>query len=266
MDEVLDPAEIEGALRGRFGRPLRYLPSVGSTNDEAMTWAVEGAPEGSVVVTDHQTAGRGRWGRTWSSEPGRLLQSSTVLRPGVAPSAAGVVTTCVGVACARGVEEVCGVEVGLKWPNDVTVEGKKIAGILVESRVDGGATIEIAIAGVGINVNWAIEEMPEEIRDRATSLSVVTGKACDRIQLLASFLFALETVYSRVKANLTEEVIAEAALRSDILGQAVTVRFLDGSTIAGRAVGLDETGALKLESADGERVIQVGEIEQLRQL
>lgn len=264
MADVLDPVDIESSLRGRFGRPLRYLESVGSTNDEAMEWAVEGAPEGAVVVTDHQTAGRGRWGRTWSSEPRRLLQSSTVLRPGIPVAEAGVVTTCVGVACARGIEETCGIEVGLKWPNDVTIAGKKVAGILVESRVNDNSTIEIAIAGVGINVNWEIEEMPEDIRDRATSLSVITRKRVDRAHLLASSLLALETVYGRVKANLSNEVIAEAVMRSDVLGQAVAVRFLDGSAVAGRALGLDATGALRLETADGVRVVQVGEIEQLR--
>lgn len=266
MDELLLPAAIDAALRGRFGRPLRYLESVGSTNDEALHWAIEGAPEGAVVATDHQTAGRGRWGRTWSSKPGLLLQSSTVLRPDLGVADAGVITTCVGVACARAIEEVCGVEVGLKWPNDVTIDGKKVAGILVESRVDERSVIEIAIAGVGINVNWDVAEMPAEIRERATSLSVVTGKVCDRVELLAALMFALETVYGPVKANLRDEVIAEAVLRSDVLGRAVTIRFLDGSVLTGRASGLDSTGALKLETPEGLRTVHVGEIERLRNL
>ena len=266
MDETLTAEAIAPALRGRFGAPMRYYSSIGSTNEEAMAWAFEGAPEGAVVGADHQTAGRGRWGRTWSSAPGNLLQISTVLRPKIRVADAGVVTTCVGVACARAVEEVAGVEVGLKWPNDVNILGRKVAGILVESHLDHSGTIGFAVAGVGINVNWAIADMPEEIRDRATSISVVTGAPVSRLQLLASFLFALETVYSSIAAGRHEDVIAEAVMRSDVLGQVVTVRFLDGSAITVRAAGLDASGALRLETSEGIRTVHVGEIEQLRSL
>ena len=264
MDQRLTAEAIQPALRGRFGDPLRYYESIGSTNEEAMRWAIEGAPEGAVVGADHQTAGRGRWGRTWSSAPGNLLQTSTVLRPRIRVADAGVITTCVGVACARAVEETSGVEVGIKWPNDVNIMGKKIAGILVESHLDDEGKIDIAIAGVGINVNWAVSEMPEEIRDTATSIAVVTGSPVDRLRLLASFLFALESVYGLIKAGRRAEIIAEAVMRSDVLGQAVTVRFLDGNAIAGRAAGIDASGGLQLETAEGIRVVQVGEIEQLR--
>ncbi len=266
MDQPLSVETIEPVLRGRFGHPLRYYPSIGSTNVVAMGWASEGAPEGAVVGADHQTAGRGRWGRTWSSAPGNLLQTSTILRPMLPVSEAGVITTAVGIACARAVEEVASVEVGMKWPNDVNVHGKKVAGILLESHVDDAGRIDIAVAGVGINVNWDVADMPEEIRDRATSISVITGKPVARLQLLASFLYALETVYGLTKEGRGHEVIAEAVMRSDVLGKAVTIRFLDGSTIAGRAVGIDPSGALRLETEEAERTIQIGEIEQLRPL
>ena len=265
MDEDLTAELIEPVLRGRFGHPLRYFESIGSTNEEAMSWAQQGAPEGAVVGADHQTAGRGRWGRAWSSEPGRLLQTSTVLRPRLAVSDAGVITTAVGVACARAIEEVTAREVGLKWPNDVTIDGKKLAGILVESRVDDSGTIDFAIAGVGINVNWAVEEMPEEFRARATSVLAETGYPADRLLLLITFLAAFEDVYSRVtKPGGRDEVLAEAAMRSDVLGGRVTVRFLDGSTIEGTAESLDRSGGLELETAAGRKTVHVGEIEQLR--
>ena len=266
MEDALTAERIEPALRGRFGKPLRYYPSIGSTNEEAMTWATEGAPEGAVVGADHQTAGRGRWGRTWSSEPGTLLQTSTILRPRVPVADAGVITTSVGVACARAVEEVSGLEIGLKWPNDVNIAGKKIAGILVESQVDEGGKIEAAIVGVGINANWRIEDMPEEIRHKATSILVVTGRTVDRLDLLCAYLFALESVYGLIAAGRREEIVAEAVMRSEVIGHDVTVRFLDGTAMAGRAVGLDPSGALRLDSGEGERVVHVGEIEQLRPL
>jgi BirA family biotin operon repressor/biotin-[acetyl-CoA-carboxylase] ligase len=264
MNEALDADLIARSLRGRFGSPLRYYPSIGSTNEEAMTWADEGAPEGAVVGADHQTAGRGRWGRTWSSEPGNLVQTSTILRPNLPVLDAGVITTSIGVACARAVEEVSGLEVGLKWPNDVNIAGKKIAGILVESRVDDRGNITVSIAGVGINANWAIADMPEEIRERATSISVATRAPVDRLELLVAYLHALESVYGLIKSARRDEVIVEAVMRSEILERDVTVRFLDGSTIAGRATGIDPSGALKLETAKGLMLVHVGEIEQLR--
>lgn len=264
MDETLTAESIEPVLRGRFGKPLRYYPSIGSTNEEAMRWANEGAPEGAVVGADHQTAGRGRWGRTWSSAPGNLLQTSAVLRPNLPVLDAGVITTSIGVACARAVEEVSGLEIGLKWPNDVNIAGRKVAGILVESRVDDRGIITTAIAGVGINANWPIEEMPDEIRERATSISVATGVAVDRLELLVAYLAALEEVYGLIKTDRRDEVVVEAVMRSEILERDVTVRFLDGSTMAGRASGIDPSGALKLETAEGTKLVHVGEIEQLR--
>jgi BirA family biotin operon repressor/biotin-[acetyl-CoA-carboxylase] ligase len=264
MDDALTPDLIARALRGRFGSPLRYYPSIGSTNEDAMTWAHEGATEGAVVGADHQTAGRGRWGRTWSSEPGNLVQTSTVLRPNLPVLDAGVITTAIGVACARAVEEISGLEVGLKWPNDVNIAGKKIAGILVESRVDDRGVITIAIAGVGINANWAIADMPEEIRDRATSISVAIGAPVDRLELLVAYLHALESVYGLIRTDRRDEIIVEAVMRSEILERDVTVRFLDGSTIEGRASGIDPSGALKLETAGETKLIHVGEIERLR--
>lgn len=266
MDDALTADLIARSLRGRFGAPLRYYASIGSTNEEAMTWAHEGAPEGAVVGADHQTAGRGRWGRTWSSEPGNLVQTSTVLRPNLPVADAGVITTSIGVACARAVEEVSGVEAGLKWPNDVNIAGKKIAGILVESRVDHRGVITIAIAGVGVNANWAVADMPEEIRERATSISVAAGAPVDRLELLVAYLHALESVYGLIKTERRDEIIVEAVMRSEILERDVTVRFLDGSTITGRASGIDPSGALKLETSEGTKLVHVGEIEQLRPL
>ena len=266
MDETLTADSIRLALRGRFGDPLRYHPSIGSTNEEAMAWASEGAPEGAVVGADHQTAGRGRWGRTWSSAPGSLLQTSTILRPDLPVSEAGVITTAIGVATARAVEEVSGLEVGLKWPNDVNIAEKKVAGILVESRVDDKGIIEVAIAGVGINANWSIADMPVEIQDRATSVAVAMGRPVDRLELLVAYLSALEEIVGLVKGPRRDEVIVEAVMRSEVLERDVTVRFLDGSSLVGRASGIDPSGALKVETREGTTLVHVGEIEQLRPL
>ena len=127
-----------------------------------------------------------------------------------------------------------------------------------------GIEITIAIAGVGINANWPIDDMPEEIQGRATSISVATGKPVNRLALLVAYLDALETVYGLIKTERRDEVIVEAVMRSEILERDVTVRFLDGSTIAGKATGIDPSGALKLETSGGMKLVHVGEIEQLR--
>lgn len=259
----LDAASIEPLLRGSFGRPLRAHDVIGSTNADALEWAATGAPEGAVVVAEHQTAGRGRWGRGWSSEPGRLLQFSVVLRPEIPPSDAGVITTSVGVAVARSIESVTSLEPKIKWPNDITISQRKLAGILVESR--GREAIDVAVVGIGVNVNWAGDEMPEEIASTATSLSEELGRPFPRAELLASILAELETVFAwGTTPNARTRLIAEATDRSEVLGRGVTVTGADGSTREGIARRLTETGALELETPSGTEEIHVGEVTRLR--
>jgi BirA family biotin operon repressor/biotin-[acetyl-CoA-carboxylase] ligase len=264
MNDQLSAAAIESRLREGFGKPLRYFSSIGSTNEEGLAWAAEGAPEGALVVTDHQTAGRGRWGRGWSSEPGRLLQFSLVLRPQLAPDDAGLITTALGVACAVAVDEISAVATRIKWPNDVTVKGQKMAGILVESRV-GGRTIDAAVAGVGINVGWRREELPEEVADSATSLFIEAGRDIDRVDLLGAIVEGFERRYASLSSEAGRgSVIAEATQRSSVLGLRVRVRFAEGEGIEGDAVRLLANGALEVDIDGTLRAVSVGEIEQLR--
>jgi BirA family biotin operon repressor/biotin-[acetyl-CoA-carboxylase] ligase len=131
--DVLTPEVVESAASGRLGRPCRVFASVGSTQDEALAWARAGAPEGALVVADEQTAGRGRRGRLWLSPRRRSLYLSVVLRPRPAPALAGALSTALGLSVAEAVEFVHALPAKLKWPNDVVVEGRKLAGILVES-------------------------------------------------------------------------------------------------------------------------------------
>ena len=262
-DDPLDAASIRSHLQGTFGDPLRAHDSIGSTNEDALQWADEGITTGAVVVAEHQTAGRGRWGRTWSSQPGRLLQFSIVLRPDLPPADAGLITTAIGVAVARGIEAATSILPNIKWPNDVTIDGRKVAGILVESR--GRSVIEIAVAGVGINVNWARAEMPEEIADVATSISEELGRSYSRAELLGSVLAEIEDVYSwRTSSTGRSRLIEEATARSVLLGEQVTIAFADGSTRDGIARRITQSGALELESAEGVEEIHVGEVTKVR--
>jgi BirA family biotin operon repressor/biotin-[acetyl-CoA-carboxylase] ligase len=254
---------IAGSLRGSFGRDLRVHDAVGSTNDEALEWAAAGAPEGAVVTADQQTKGRGRWSRSWHSPRGRSISLSLVLRPDDAARTA-LVTTALGVAVAEALEAAAGVDCTVKWPNDVLAGGKKVAGILVETRSSGGG-IDAVVAGVGINVSWAPEEMPAEIRDDATSLVAAGAGPLPRAAIVAEVLDEAERWYGMTATpEGRAEVVAAAAARSAIIGHAVLLRHSDGRMVEGRAAGLLEDGSLQVE-VDGELVaVAAGEVERVR--
>lgn len=240
-------------------RALRFLETVGSTNTIAMEWAAEGAEHGSVVVTDHQTGGRGRWGRTWASQPGRLLQFSVILRPDLPIADLGLIATAVGVSVAEGIERTTDLVPTIKWPNDVHVNGRKVSGSLIETQA-AGDRIAAAVAGIGINVAWSKDEVPEEIRERATSLAI-EGAEVDRPTLLASVLDSLD----RWSATPSAELVREATRRSEIVGRRVRVRYPDGRTEIGEAVGFDPGGALLLETGSQHSVVKLAEVEQVRE-
>ena len=256
---------LEDASQARFGRPRRDLEVTGSTNTDALAWAEHDAPEGALVVAEHQTAGRGRWGRRWESPPGAGLLFSLVLRPQRPVSELALVTTSLGVAVAEGVEATCDLACGLKWPNDVTVAGRKVAGVLVETRLVG-ATVPVAVAGVGINVNWA--KAPPELADRATSVAAELRRIgrlapVDREALLAAVLERFEDLYPRA-IHSPVSVLAKATERSVILGRPVRVRRADGSDLDGTATRLLETGGLEVRSEQGCVAVEAGEIERVR--
>ena len=251
----------ESTLRSALGdRPFRFEEVTGSTNSDALDWAAEGAPQGAVVVAEQQTAGRGRWGRAWSSEPGRALMFSIVLRPQIGLDRVGLITTALGVGCVAGIERATGLRARLKWPNDVTRSGRKLAGILVESRVTAEG-IEAAVGGVGLNVAYREEDFPEEIAGRATSIAMESGAAASRPDILSAILDSFSTVYPVSD----ERVLLERATElSDVLERTVRVRFADGRSLEGRALRLVAGGALEIETAGGIIMLESGEVETLR--
>lgn len=269
MPNDLSDEILERELEGSFCGPVQLLPSTVSTNIEALRWAALGAPEGALVVADHQTGGRGRWGRGWLSEPGRALLFSLVLRPEAPVRRLGLLTTALGVACAEAIEDLCRIPTGIKWPNDVTAEGRKLAGILVETRVTG-SLLEAAIAGIGVNVFWDPLEIPTSIADRATSVLAEMqrrqlGSPPGRAALLRAILDAFEPRYRAVCTGEASNVlIASATERSDVLGRRVTVRFPDRTHLEGVAARLLPTGGLELEVNGHRQTVEGGEIEQLR--
>lgn len=263
----LGEAALAPLLSGRLGRPLQVLASVGSTNAEAVAWAAAGAPEGALVVAEHQTAGRGRRGRSWISAPGKLIQFSLVLRPRLSPGREGLLSTALGVACAEGIAEACGLPVRTKWPNDVTVAGLKLAGILVETRtVRSGEGV--AVCGVGINHGWRAGELPPDLTGRVTSVAAAMeelglGPPPPRAAILARVLGRLE-VLLELAAAAPDALVARASDRSATLGTVVRASRPDGRVLQGRAVRLLADGSLELRDSTGEpRAVSVADIEHL---
>ena len=265
MPDLLSPETVQASLRGRFGSPHRHHPSIGSTNSEAMRWASDdGASEGSLVTTDHQTAGRGRRGRSWFDEPGTSLLFSLILRPRITFERLGLLPIALGTAVAAAVTELVGTEAKTKWPNDVTIDDRKVAGMLVETKLVG-PNVDIAICGVGVNRDWSQVDVPVGLRDTAVSLSDLNDEVPARSELLAEILVRFEELYPWViDGSKTSDLLDRARTSSSVLGRRIGIRTAEGSMISGRALDIAEDGGLTVDVEGEVRTFNVGEIEHLR--
>ncbi|HIQ05397.1 MAG TPA: biotin--[acetyl-CoA-carboxylase] ligase, partial [Anaerolineae bacterium] len=244
------------------GHPLIYLPSVGSTQDVARDQARAGAPEGLVVVANKQTAGRGRLHHQWWAPAGTSLLLSILFRPSLIPSQTPRLTMICGLAVTNAISTVTGMEIGLKWPNDLLLKGKKLGGILAEAELSGHM-LAYAIVGVGINVNldFTTSGIPE-LKETAISLSQALGKSVDRLVLLRALLLELDTRYQRLRRG--ELPHQEWSQRLVTLGQDVRV-ITPEAVIQGRAVGVNAEGALLIEHADGtQTTVWAGDVTMLQ--
>jgi BirA family transcriptional regulator, biotin operon repressor / biotin---[acetyl-CoA-carboxylase] ligase len=286
-------------LAGTRFRNVRWVAETGSTNNDVLALARDGAPEGTVLVADHQREGRGRQGRSWVAPPGSSLLVSVLLRP---PSfLAGAVTMAASVALVDAIQELAGGAEGcvprLKWPNDVVVAQRsgphagerKLAGILAESDWPAGSTIAAGwrepaaheraavVVGVGVNVNWpaaaagGVEEIPPDVVERATALNWITGRGHSRSELLQAFLQGLEQGYGRMLQERTPHaVLAAWRERSATLGRRVRID-LGSDEVEGTAVDITHEGHLVVETADSgsdregrRRTFAVGDVVHLR--
>lgn len=236
-------------------KPL-LLTETASTNDVAREQAARGAAAGFVVAASHQTRGRGRLGRRWESPRELGLYVSILLRPDLALRDAGQLTILSSVAMADAVEALTALRPQIKWPNDLIVNGRKLGGLLIETE-PAGARIGWAVIGIGLNVNHEPDDFPVEIRNIATSLRLIAGRAFRRADLLVALLHAFST---RLAQPFTETREAWAA-SSLTLGQRVTLTTLRG-VLHGQAVGLDPSGALLLRRESGEiDVVTAGDMQ-----
>jgi len=244
----LGPAELAPHLAGRW-RDIRWLAETDSTQRVARELGRAGVPEGTVVIAEAQTAGRGRLGRTWHSPRGVNLYCSIVLRPPLSPAAVPQVALVAGVAAAAALAETPGLAPRLKWPNDVLIDGRKVAGILTEMEAEV-ERVHHVILGIGVNLNAPRAAFPPELRERATSLFLATGRRVDRAAVTGRLLAALEARYGRFLEGGFEAVRAEWESYSCLTGTDVRVASAEGE-MAGRVLGLDTDGALMLARPDG---------------
>jgi BirA family biotin operon repressor/biotin-[acetyl-CoA-carboxylase] ligase len=246
MTGSLAPEAVAPHLRGRFGTPYLYEPECASTQ---LLLIGSDLPEGAVVATDHQTAGRGRVGRSWVAPPGTALLTSILLRP---PGARHLpeLSLVAALATAEAVEAATGLAAQVKWPNDVMVNRRKVAGIL--SELSGG----VVVVGIGINVNQTRDELPPDATTPAASLRTLTGTTYDRAALLGLLLWELERRYDAWRAAGLDALYDDLGARDFLRGRRVD---LDGTP--GTAIQVRRDGRLEVAvDGEGTRVVESGEV------
>lgn len=240
-------------LAGKFiGHPLYFYEEIGSTNDEAFRLGVTGAPEGTALVANSQSAGKGRMQRVWHSPAGANIYTSVILRPPFEAIRAPQIAIAAGVAVAETLNPLCEGRAELKWPNDVLIGGKKVCGILSQMKMSGAA-IDFVVAGIGVNVNISHEQFPRDIREIATSLAIVTGHEISRLDLIIRLYANLTKWYKGLLIDGFESVRETWLGFSPMMGQATEVRFRD-EVVGGVAVGLDEDGSLILRTDENKQL------------
>jgi BirA family biotin operon repressor/biotin-[acetyl-CoA-carboxylase] ligase len=232
-----------------FGRPLRFFSTIDSTNIYAARLAREDASEGTAVIADEQTGGKGRLGRSWVSPPGVNLYLSLILRPAVSTNFVPQINLLAAVAVADTIIEVCNLSPAIKWPNDVLINEKKVCGILAEMQTEA-RVLRSVVLGIGVNINASLSAFPPELLDKASSLLLVSGKRVDRAVFAATLLTHLEKLYILwLERGFPALRPAWERHAAGLLGKQITVTAPEG-TIAGTVLGLDNDGALLLQDKD----------------
>lgn len=260
--EPLSTEKLNSLLKTqRFARELRLFNEVDSTQNEAQRWAEAGAPEGALVIAEQQLSGRGRMGRSWVSPYTKGIWMSIILRPSTPIHFAPQLTLLTAVALCRSLRRTTELEIGIKWPNDLLIDGRKISGILLESAAED-ERIKYIVAGTGISVNLDPTDYPEELVARATSLSIQAGRKFSREVVIAEFMYEWEQLYDLYLKEGFGPIGTLWEALSVSLHQYVTIQTPQGE-LAGRAIGLHESGAIQLELDSGEvRLVFSGEMGQ----
>lgn len=256
LPDVFTPGDLtSGLTTRRIGHIVQCITETDSTNTRAYRWAEAGAAEGSLIVAERQTAGKGRLGRRWESPSGVNLYCSVILRPTIPPAKASQLTFLSAVAVARTIETVTGLAPQIKWPNDILLNGRKVAGLLNEmsAETDG---VHFIIVGIGLNINMRLDQFPDDLRYPATSLLLATGAPVARVAVARTLFTHLDQLYEEYLSQGFNHIRQEWVRRSAFQNRMVRVAVGDGY-VEGVATGIADDGALLLDRGQGqtERII-----------
>jgi BirA family biotin operon repressor/biotin-[acetyl-CoA-carboxylase] ligase len=255
--DILSLDEVQGTLNTtRIGRQLVCLAETASTNADAFRLAESGAEEGTVVIADAQSGGKGRRGRVWSSPAGVNLYCSVVLRPEILPHEAPQLTFLSAVAVARAIELTTALQPEIKWPNDLLIKGRKVAGLLNEMSAETDR-VNFVILGIGVNLNMIQAQFPTDLRTPATSLFLEQGGLVNRVQFAAAMLSELDRLYTDFLRQGFGPVRDEWQQRCNANGREVIVSEAEVETVRGMFHGIDGDGAMLVRFSDGtvERIL-----------
>lgn len=257
--DLLLPNEIQNGRKTKvLGKDIQYYKEVISTNNQAKLAAQQDAGEGTIIVSEAQTSGRGRLARGWYSPAEKGIWFSVILRPHFLPQEAPKCTLLAAVAIVKAIETITEIQVGIKWPNDILYNKLKLVGILTEMNAEMDC-INYIIIGMGINVNIQKNEFPLELQHIATSLAIIKGKKISRVQLLNEILFQIETLYNIAQAEGFVKILEEWKKYSVTLGKTVDVIGIN-DTFAGLAMDIDEDGALLVKTKAGIKRVLAGDV------
>jgi len=263
VPDILTPDMLKHRLKGSlFGKRIHHFFKTDSTNRVALELGHAGEPEGTVVLAEEQTAGRGRAGHTWHSEQAAGIYVTLLLRPRLAPVQAPLLTMMAGLSVHAAVEAVTGLKVDLKWPNDLLIGGKKAGGILTEMHAEPNQ-VRFVIVGIGLNVNQ--EKFPGELASIATSLRIESGKRHSRLELLVRLLREFESDYNRLLREGVSGVVERFETVSSY-ARGKRVRVNNGfESYVGTTAGLGPEGLLQVEREDGRLVTVIaGDVTEAR--
>ena len=255
MPDILVPQMLSHRLYGTpFARRIYHFFKIDSTNSVAMRLGESGEPHGTIVLAEEQTAGRGRAGRTWTSEKSAGIYCSILLRPPIPPAHAPLLTLVAGLAARDAAAEDLDTLPDIRWPNDLLVGGRKVCGILTEMHAEPDR-IHYAVIGIGMNVNQS--KMPEELSDIATSLRIETGKIHSRLELLIRLLRSVDRYYNQFLADGAAPIVRRfAEVSSYFKGKRVRITTAT-ETFTGTTAGLEPSGVLRVARDDGREIVPV---------
>lgn len=256
----IDEYKIKSNLKTRLigQKSIVVYDTTDSTNRDAFKLAAQGISEGSIVIAENQTSGKGRLGRSWKSFSGKGIYLSIILRPPIAPSKASGLTIAAAVALSFTLDEFGIIDHEIKWPNDILINGRKVSGILTEMKADPDS-IDFIITGIGINLNIQDELFPDEIKDIAVSASNAYGGEIDRSAFLQSLLYNFEKFYFMFLDKGLPEIIDIWKERSGIINKKIRATLIDES-FTGTVTGINSEGFLVVDTDKGERLINSGDI------